>query len=909
MPLIITFACRLLSVLTLAAIALNPPALAAELFVSPAGDDSNPGTQARPFASVERAQMAARFARSTSPGSSVIVTFGPGVYEMQRSLEFTPLDSGISAEQPTVYRAQPGAEVIISGGRRVTGWQADSQRPGIWKTRIQRTGDQAAGEWRFEQLWVNGARATRARTPNAWDFSILKGVAEEPSGDRRRPYRHTFTVKPEDAAALRGLPAEELQDVQILVFHKWDTTRERLREAAPADGRLVSDGAVMKWWNQMQRGGLYLLENFLGALDSPGEWFLDREGWLYYQPRPGEDLSNAEVIAPMLEHLVSIQGAPEMQVQHLRFEGLKFRHAELRIPPEGYAPNQAAMNVTAAAIALDHARGIQFTHCAVEHIGGTAIWFRRNTQDCAVEHSRVFDVGVSGVRIGETGIVPSDVRTSGITVDNCIIQSGGRIRPDAVGIWIGHSADNVIRHCDVGDFFYTAISAGWRWGYGENGAKRNLIEFNHLHHIGYGILSDMAGVYTLGKSEGTVVRNNVIHDVYAGSYGGWGLYCDEGSSHILFENNLVYDVLDGGMHQHYGRENVFRNNILAFSRETQMAVTRAEPHLSFTFERNVVYWDQGELLAYGGWKGAKVQSRTNLYWRPAGQKIDFDGKTWDQWREQGNDAGSIITDPLFVDAARRDFRLRADSPASRIGFQPFDPRRAGVYGSTAWKNLAADRTWPPAFVTPTPDPVQLHDDFEDRTASPLLNVASLNQGKRSDLIVITNDPADPGNHCLRFEDAPGLDRDFYPFLNWNPHYSSGVAKLKFAIRLETDAQAKCEWRYGSRGIVGPSVDFRGGGVWVRGRQLLSVPADTWFQVEMRATLGEPEPRWDLIATLPGAAPREFKGLTCDSRWAGVGWVGFISTATQRTMFHLDNIKMENPGAVQCSMLRSHSMAD
>jgi hypothetical protein len=202
--------------------------------------------------------------------------------------------------------------------------------------------------------------------------------------------------------------------------------------------------------------------------------------------------------------------------------------------------------------------------------------------------------------------------------------------------------------------------------------------FNRIHTLGQGVLSDLGGVYTLGVSPGTVVHDNVIHDVQSFDYGGWGLYTDEGSTGIILENNLVYRTRTGSFHQHYGKGNRVRNDIFALAARWQLQRTRSEPHLSFALERNIVYWTGGPVLG-GNWADNRFALDYNLYWNAAGKPVTFAGGVGlEEWRRQrGQDAHSAVADPGFVAPERGDFRLRSGSPALKLGFQPFDYTKAG----------------------------------------------------------------------------------------------------------------------------------------------------------------------------------------------------------------------------------------
>ncbi len=693
-----------LLVLVSAILCLAPLLSAADYYVAPDGNDSHPGTAERPFATLARARDAIREQKQQGPlAGPVRVHVAGGEYTLAEPLTLGPQDSG-TADAPITYQTAPGRRPVFSGGRAITGWQQGEN--GLWKVHLPEVAD---GSWHFEQLFVDGRRAVRARTPNESHF-YMQDVTEEvlagpPDTRRAKQARQTVAIRPQDfEAALQGLSDAELADVNMVVYHKWDVTRRFLDGARAEPPTLTTSGQGMKSWNRWLKNTRFHLENFKAALDADGEWFLARDGWLHYRPLPGQDMAAVEVVAPVIDQFLLIEGnaAAGEFVEHLRFEGLAFRHARWVMPPEGFEATQAAAQIDAV-VQVDGARHVQMVDCEFGHVGRYVVWFRRGCRDCLLQRSYLHDFGAGGVRIGETGIAANEAeRTGRITVDNNIIRHGGRIFACAVGVWIGQSGDNRVTHNEIADLYYTGISAGWRWGYGESLAKRNTIAYNHVHHIGWGVLCDMGGIYTLGPSEGTVVHNNVFHNVYSYTYGGWGLYTDEGSTGIVFENNLVYDVKTGGFHQHYGRENIVRNNILAFSKQHQLQATRVEDHLSFTLENNIVYYDFGQVLA-GRWNQIQYASRRNCFWHAGGEPVQFLGKSLEEWQAEGHEEGSIVADPKFADPANRDFRLAPDSPAIELGFKPFDPSKAGVYGDPAWKAKAAEVTYPPLKSVPEPE--------------------------------------------------------------------------------------------------------------------------------------------------------------------------------------------------------------
>ncbi len=662
-------------------------ASALDIHVAPTGHNNNPGTISKPMASLAGARDRIRQLRTLDLlNETVRVIVAQGTYFMTEPLALTEQDSG-TEQTPVTFMANATQKATFVGGIQIDHWEKVSET--LWKTCVPEV--PRYGLY-FEQLYVNGQRATRAKSPNQ-GFYVLKGVKETivNKGKGRVPAMAVQTLNLFEPAAtdLATFTKPDFDDALVTLYHKWDNTRKRITAFDTETSSIFTVGKGMKPWNSLDKKTRFTVENYRAALDACGEWYLERDGTLYYVPCEGDDITNMDVFAPVTNRFMTLTGNPSSgkKIQHLRFKNLCFKVAGYRTPLLGNEPAQAASPVDAVVMA-DYAHKIDFVQCEIAQIGTSAIWFQNACTDCSVSHCYLHDLGAGGLKIGaiQKPNDPQDL-TQRIKVDNNIIRSGGHVFPCAVGVSLFQTSDNRVTHNDIANFRYSGVSVGWTWGYSPSPAKRNIIEYNHIHHLGWGELCDMGGVYCLGKSEGTSVSHNLIHHIYSFDYGGWGLYTDEGSTGIIMENNLVYACKNSGFHQHYGRENTIRNNIFAGNIRAQLQATRVEEHLSFNFTHNIVWFSTGSLLS-SRWHQVNMHSDKNCYWDTRTQEVRFGKASLKEWQASGKDLNSVIADPKFVNPEAFDFRVRNKAVMQDIGFKPFDTTKAGVYGSEAWTKLA-----------------------------------------------------------------------------------------------------------------------------------------------------------------------------------------------------------------------------
>jgi hypothetical protein len=572
------------------------------IYVAPEGNDAWAGKLAAPnadrsdgpVASPRRARDLVRTLKATRSGDGAIrVEIRGGTYFLSEPLVLTPADSG-TATQPVVWSAYHDEHPVLSGGRRVTGWtRTRVNGHDAWVASLP-GGDKAP---MIRELWLDGVRLSRARWPKQGTLSVA-GLSDKGKHDNWFQGVKEFRYAGGD---IKAWPTAA--DGEAIVADRWVESHMPITSIDESNHVIHF---AKKSVFLLEPDDRYWLENVKENLSEPGEFYVDpRARTVTLITRQGIDPNAAHVIAPNLAQVLRLEGKPSAGefVEHITFQGLGFAHAEWSLDQASSGFGQAAIGVPGA-VGGQGVRSCTFKACEIAHVGTYGIELGQGCQDNRISHCKLTDLGAGGLKLGETAIRgKASEQACKNVVSDCVIADGGNLFPSCVALWIGQSPDNTIEHNDIHGFWYTAISIGWTWGYGPAAAQRNTVSSNHIHHIGTKaggarpILSDMGCVYTLGNHEGTVIRGNLFHDVSGLKYGGWGIYFDEGTTHILAENNLVYRTTHGGFHQHYGKENTFRNNIIALGRDAQIQRTRVEGHQSFRFVNNLVYWERGPLFS------------------------------------------------------------------------------------------------------------------------------------------------------------------------------------------------------------------------------------------------------------------------------------------------------------------------
>ena len=643
----------------------------------------------RAFSSIEAARNAARTMQKPA-----VVHLAPGVHRLEKPLVLGPEDSGVT------YVAD--GNVVISGARPVTDWRVEAD--GTWSAPVPWVRSDRTGG--FRSMRVNGAMRPRARLPKKGYFTIVND--DLPEGVRYDTPRPSFFYDPKEF----NPDWTNLKDAEIVCYHFWVDTHLRIASVDAASNKVRFVAPARKafdtgWTNNKSGGlrGIYTIVNLPAAMTEPGEWWLEYgTGRVHYRPMPGETPERVKAEVPFSPVLVSLVGTPEKggrYVEDVVFRGIRFELSQFELSANDVNDAQGSATVSAA-VRLVGARRCRFEGCAFENLGGYAVDILKCSRENVFSRCAMVRLGAGGIRLdgGKAGCSPVELN-SGNVVEDCDIGPYGLDFRSAVGVLLKNAERTRIVHNHIHDGYYTGVSAGWVWGYYPSVSRENEISHNHIHNIGKGLLSDMGGIYTLGPSYGTRIANNRIHGINARAYGGWGIYQDEGSTGILVENNVVYDTKFAPYDIHYAKDITVRNNIFAFGKKDQIARTYREPHVSCELINNIFYWVEGNLYS-GIWSdaanpfavhrrgndrkanetGSRVTFKAdrNVYFNPElpVDKVKFgEGRSFDAWRKMGKDVHSVYADPLFKDVQRRDFRLKPESPAFKMGFVNFDQSDIG----------------------------------------------------------------------------------------------------------------------------------------------------------------------------------------------------------------------------------------
>ena len=656
-----------------------------------------------PLATLAAARDAVRRLKSQGPlKRPVEVCLRGGTYYLHHGLVLTAEDSGTEA-CPVTYRAHVAEKPVLCGGLRLSQWKP--YRGEIFSAALP--GDRLDGTLP-SQLFYRGVRQVLARYPN-----------RDPKHPRLGGFLYMDRPVQENGKWFFCCPPgvfprnwSRAKDVEINFFAPtgYFNSIVPLAEIMDAQRRIITP-AFSPDGPYNCSGSRFFIRNALEELDAPGEWYYDQQsGTVYFWP-PDDQLRREGAVLPRVADLVVCRGDFDRKqfVRHVVLDHLSLECCH----QDG--------------IVLEAAQHCQITGCMLSNIGRTAILLGEGSSACRVAGN---DIAFPG---GQAIATAPGVNTPKATADHLITNNYAHHCGETwvcgvgwgSGIYIA-GRHHTVSHNLVHDVPYSIINfTGWE----------HVIEYNHCHH---GVLEcfDGAGIYgwidPTGGAGKNLVRFNRIHDIVG--YGipwipspkipadihspcfAWGIYLDDELSDTVVCGNLVYRA-PGGILLHGGWNIRVENNIFAEASDEQIRIGNMQPDKSPAlqktpaagfpgcmsnnlFQRNIVSFASPMPVLYfaGSWLNQAATFRRNLidhhglpfkiHLEPHGAQTTFPWDqwrtataSWDQWRATGQDAGTLVADPRFVDPAHDDYRLRPDSPAIALGFTPLPTEEAGLYNN------------------------------------------------------------------------------------------------------------------------------------------------------------------------------------------------------------------------------------
>ena len=633
-----------------------------EFWVAPSGDDAASGTKDKPFATFARAQDAAR-------RQPAMVWFRTGVYYLAETVRFDAQDNG------TTYAAGPGEKPVLSGGVKLD-LKWEPYRNGIMQARTP-------ADLSIDQVFVNGKRQFMARYPN-YDVNV-------------RPYGgYAADAFDKTRAARWADPTGGF----IHAMHRahWGGYHYRIT-GKNANGEVTYEGG---WQNNRQMGmhpQHRYVENVFEELDAPGEWFHNaKTATLYYLPPADVDLKGATIDVVRLRHLFEFQGSQQKPVRNVTLRGFIFRHTARTFMDVKEPLLRSDWTIyRGGAVVFNRAEDCTIEDCEFDQMGGNAIFVNDYNRRVTIRGCDIHDTGASAVLfvgnpksvrnplfeygqrlsytdISKTSGPRTDDYPADCLVEDCLIRRIGVVEKQATGIELSMSQGITVRHCSI----YEASRAGINISEGTFGG--HVIEFcdvfdtvretgdhgsfNSWGRDRYWGLKDAPAEQLPQLAMLDMVKPNIIRNSRWRCDHGWDVDLDDGSSNYEVYCNLF---LSGGLKLREGFHRKVWNNI---------AVNNTlHPHVWFD--------NSGDEVTSNIWMGAYRPAAMSGSLRKWGKQVDrnlFTTSDADRTKfiAKGCDANSLVGDPMFVDPAHGDFRVRDGSPALKIGFQNFPMDQFGV---------------------------------------------------------------------------------------------------------------------------------------------------------------------------------------------------------------------------------------